>query len=83
VDAIYNQGIILWNTGNIPDARVKFEEAIRADATFAPAHYQLGMAQLNEGQIAEAVASFETYLKLAPQGEHAAQATQMVAQLKK
>ena len=47
----------------------------------APLH-QLGMAQLNEGQIPEAIVSFETYLKLAPQGEFAAQATAMVAQLK-
>lgn len=82
-DAIYNQGVILWNTGNIKEARAKFEEALRLNPEFAPAHFQLGMAQLNEGQIQEAVASFETYLKLAPQGEFAAQATAMVAQLKK
>lgn len=82
VDAIYNQGIILWNGGNTKEARAKFEEAIRTNAEFAPAHFQLGMAQLNEGQIPEAVASFETYLKLAPQGEFAAQASAMVAQLK-
>jgi tetratricopeptide (TPR) repeat protein len=82
VDAIYNQGIILWNGGNTKEARARFEEAIRLDPSFAPAHFQLGMAQLNEGQIPEAVASFETYLKLAPEGEFAAQATQMVAQLK-
>lgn len=82
VDAIYNQGIILWNAGNTKEARARFEEAIRLDPAFAPAHFQLGMAQLNEGQIPEAVVSFETYLKLAPEGEFAAQATQMVAQLK-
>ena len=82
VDAIYNQGIILWNGGSTKEARAKFEEAIRANAEYAPAHFQLGMAQLNEGQIPEAVASFETYLKLAPQGEFAAQASAMVAQLK-
>ncbi len=82
VDAVYNQGIILWNGGNTKEARAKFEEAIRVNAEYAPAHFQLGMAQLNEGQIPEAIASFETYLKLAPQGEFAAQATAMVAQLK-
>jgi tetratricopeptide (TPR) repeat protein len=82
-DNIYNQGIILWNQGKIAEARVKFEEAIAADANYADAHYQLGMAQLNEGKLPEAVGSFETYLKLAPSGQFAAQAKAMVAQLKK
>lgn len=82
VDAIYNQGVILWNAGNIKEARAKFEEAVGINASYAPAHYQLGMAQLNEGQIPEAIQSFETYLKLAPEGEFAAQAKALVAQLK-
>ena len=30
-DAIYNQGIILWNQGKIAEAKVKFEEAIKAN----------------------------------------------------
>ena len=47
-DSIYNQGIILWNQGKIAEAKVKFEEAIAANANYADAHYQLGMAQLNE-----------------------------------
>lgn len=82
-DAVYNQGIILWNQGKIAEAKEKFQEAIAANATFADAHYQLGMAQLNEGQLTEAVTSFETYLKLAPTGSFAEQAKGMVAQLKK
>ena len=41
------------------------------------------MALLNEGKMPEAVASFETYLKLAPTGQFATQAKAMVAQLKK
>lgn len=82
-DSIYNQGIILWNQGKIAEAKVKFEETIAANANHADAHYQLGMAQLNEGKLPEAVGSFETYLKLAPSGQFAAQAKAMVAQLKK
>ena len=80
---VYNRGIILWNAGKIAEARVKFEEAIGLAQNHAPSHFQLGMARLNEGQTAAAVASFETYLKLAPQGEYAAQAAQKVALLKK
>jgi len=49
----------------------------------AEAHYQLGMALLNEGKLTEAVTSFETYVKLAPDGQYAAQAKGMIAQLKK
>lgn len=82
-DAIYNQGIILWNQGKIPEAKVKFEEALKANPNHAESHYQLGMALLNEGKTAEAVGSFETYLKLAPTGQFAEQARQLVAQLKK
>jgi len=82
-DAVFNQGIILWNQGKIAEAKTKFEEAIAANANLADAHYQLGMALLNEGKLAEAVSSFETYVKLAPDGQYAAQAKGMIAQLKK
>ncbi|MCC7034399.1 MAG: tetratricopeptide repeat protein [Acidobacteria bacterium] len=82
-DAIYNQGIILWNQGKIAEAKAKFEETIKADAKYADAHYQMGMALLNEGKLPEAVSSFEAYLALAPDGQFAAQAKAMVAQLKK
>jgi tetratricopeptide (TPR) repeat protein len=82
-DAVFNQGIILWNQGKIAEAKVKFEEAIKANANLADAHYQLGMALLNEGKLTEAVASFETYVKLAPDGQYATQAKGMIAQLKK
>jgi Tfp pilus assembly protein PilF len=82
-DAIFNQGIILWNQGKIAEAKVKFEETIKMNATHADAHYQLGMAMLNEGKLAEAVTEFETYVKLAPDGQYATQAKGMIAQLKK
>lgn len=82
-DAVFNQGIILWNQGKIAEAKVKFEETLKADANHAEANYQLGMALLNEGKLAEAVASFETYVKLSPTGANAATAKSMIAQLKK
>ena len=82
-DAVFNQGIILWNQGKIPEAKAKFEEALKMDANHPEANYQLGMALLNEGKLADAVTSFETYLKLAPNGSNAATAKAMIAQLKK
>ncbi len=81
-DAIYNQGIILWNAGKIADAKVKFEEAVKADPAHADSRFQLGMALLNEGKIPDAVASFEAYMKMAPTGQFAAQAKAMLSQLK-
>jgi tetratricopeptide (TPR) repeat protein len=82
-DATFNQGIILWNQGKIAEAKAKFEETIKMNASHADAHYQLGMALLNEGKLAEAVGAFEAYLKLAPDGQYAATAKSMIAQLKK
>jgi tetratricopeptide (TPR) repeat protein len=82
-DAIYNQGIILWNQGQIAAAKEKFAEVIKADPNMADAHFQLGMALLNEGQVPDAVGAFESYLKLAPTGQFATQAKAMVEQLKK
>ena len=82
-DAIYNQGIILWNQGKIPEAKEKFEEALKVNPNHAEAHFQLGMAQLNGGDIPGAIAAFEKYLQLAPSGQFAAQAKGMLAQLKK
>jgi tetratricopeptide (TPR) repeat protein len=82
-DAIYNQGIILWNQGKIPEAKAKFEEALTANPNHAESNFQFGMALLNEGNLAGAIESFEKYLQLAPDGQYAAQAKGMLAQLKK
>ena len=82
-DAVYNQGIILWNQGKIPEAKAKFEEALKANPNHPESHFQLGMALLNEGKVPEAIGSFEKYLSLAPDGQYAAQAKAMLAQLKK
>jgi tetratricopeptide (TPR) repeat protein len=82
-DALFNQGVILWNGGKVADAKKSFEGAIAANPNHAEAHYQLGMALVNEGNLAGAANEFETYLKLAPNGQNAATAKSLVAQLKK
>jgi tetratricopeptide (TPR) repeat protein len=83
VNAMYNQGVILWNAGKIPEAKKQFEAVLKADPNHAESHYQLGMALVNEGNLAGAATEFETYLKLAPDGPNAATAKSLVAQLKK
>lgn len=81
-DAIYNQGIILWNAGKMAEAKVKFEDATKADPNHSDARFQLGMALLNEGKLPEAIASFEQYVQMAPTGKFADQAKGMLKQLK-
>ncbi len=81
-DALYNQGVILFNQGKIPEAKPLFESALQADPNHAEAHYMLGMS-LAGTDPSKAVAEFETYLKLAPQGRNAALAKQFVDALKK
>ena len=82
-DALFNQGVILWNGGKIAEAKNMFESAIKANPNHSDAHYQLRMALVNEGNLAAAAGAFETYLKLAPEGANAATAKALVAQLKK
>jgi tetratricopeptide (TPR) repeat protein len=82
-DALYNQGVILWNAGKIADAKKAFEGAVAAKPEHAEAHYQLGMALVNEGNLNGAATEFETYVKLAPTGPNAATAKSILATIKK
>ena len=66
---VFNQGVILWNAGKIPEAKAQFEQAVKLDPNMAEAHYWLGMAIVNEGKTADAKEHFEAYLKLAPTGQ--------------
>ena len=82
-DALFNQGVILWNGGKVADAKKQFEAAIAANPSHPEAHYQLGMALVNEGNLAGAGTEFETYLRLAPTGSNAATAKGILATIKK
>jgi tetratricopeptide (TPR) repeat protein len=82
-DALFNQGVVLWNGGKVAEAKKAFEGAVAANPSHAEAHYQLGMALVNEGNLPSAATEFEAYLKLAPEGPNAATAKSLVAQLKK
>jgi tetratricopeptide (TPR) repeat protein len=81
--AVYNQGVTLWNAQKFAEAKAQFEKAVAIDPNMAEAWYQLGMANLNTGDMNGAVAAFEGYLKAAPNGPKAAEAKTIIAQLKK
>ena len=72
-EALYNQGVTLFNGAKFAEAKTAFESATKADPTHALAHYQLGMTALNLGDFNLAVSSLETYLKLDPNGPKAAE----------
>ena len=79
--AVFDQGLIAWNAGRVDDARGLFEQTLEMDPSHGEAHYWLGMANLNAGQLAEAVASWRTYVEREPDGRFAAQANGLIAQL--
>jgi len=81
--ALYNQGVILWNQSKYAEAKEKFAAAVSADATYADAHYRLGMANLNLGDMPGAATAFEGYLKAAPTGEYAEQVKGILTSIKK
>lgn len=83
VEAEYNQGVILWNAGKIPEAAAHFQQAILLKPDHADAHYQLGMAYVNQNKMAEAIPMFEKYLELAPDGQFAPTAKGILASIKK
>jgi tetratricopeptide (TPR) repeat protein len=82
-DSLFNQGVTLWNAGKIEEAKKQFQAAVAANPNHAEAHYQLGMALVNEGNLAGAAAEWDTYLKLSPTGPHAAEVNAMLPALKK
>ena len=57
-----------------PRRRSSSKARSQPNPNHAEAHYQLGMALVNEGNLAGAATEFETYLKLAPSGPNAATA---------
>jgi tetratricopeptide (TPR) repeat protein len=72
-EALYNQGVALFNGAKFVEAKAAFEGATKADPKLALAHYQLGMTALNLGDFNLAVSSLETYLQLEPNGAKAAE----------
>jgi Flp pilus assembly protein TadD len=69
--AYVNQGIILWNQSKTAEAKAQFEKAAQLDPKNADAHYWLGMALVNEGNMADAGKHMKEYLSLAPTGQYA------------
>jgi Tfp pilus assembly protein PilF len=81
-DALYNQGVILWNQQKAPEAQAALEKAVAADPKMADAQYLLGMVLINQGKMAEAKKPFLEYMKLEPKGAHAVEVKAMLDVIK-
>lgn len=73
-DASYNRGVVQWNANKFAEAKDQFTSAIKANPDHAESHFMLGKVLINLGQLPEAAAEFETYLKLSPSGPNAKEA---------
>ncbi|HEX2223841.1 MAG TPA: tetratricopeptide repeat protein [Thermoanaerobaculia bacterium] len=79
--ALYNQGVTLFNAGNPGEAKVALESALSADAKFAKAHYLLGLILAGENKPKEAKAHLQKFIEMAPNDPEASTAKEMIASL--
>jgi len=61
------RGINLQNQGANQEARAAFEEALKLDPTNGPAHYSLGLLELNSGNVSAALEQARRGVAAAPQ----------------
>jgi len=66
LQSLFREGAEQMHAGDAAAAEVAFRKATELDPSFAPAHLDLGLAQLKEGKLVEAIASIEKSLKLDP-----------------
>jgi tetratricopeptide (TPR) repeat protein len=79
---LFNEAAKLINSGNDGEAEKLLKQAVEADASFAQAHYELGMIYVRAGKSADAKAALQKYLELDPSGRDAATAKEMLGYLK-
>lgn len=79
---LYNEAVSRINAGDDTGAASLLEQALKIDERFAAAQYQYGLILFRRGEIPNAVTRLETYLKLAPSGEFAADAKDLLKALK-
>jgi tetratricopeptide (TPR) repeat protein len=85
----YNRAVIAFNAADYKKAEELLSAAVKADPNHAEAHFlrgnvlvQLGASSGDLTKFSEAVAEFETYLKLAPNGPNADKAKKSFEELK-
>ena len=82
----YYLGKIALETGagdGVERALAHLADSIKADASYAPAHRELGLAYYRKGDRPNAIGSLERYLALDPKAEDTKQIEATVAELKR
>jgi tetratricopeptide (TPR) repeat protein len=80
-DELYKKGSDLFLAGNFAAAEASFKQALARNRGFAPAHRGLGFVYQRTGETAKALASYRTYLRLAPRAADAAAIKKRIEQL--
>lgn len=80
--SLFNDAAKLINSGKDSEAQPLLEQAIAADAKFAPAYYELGMLQVRMGKNAEAKVNLQKYLDIDPNAKDASTAREMLKYVK-
>ena len=78
-EALFNLGVLHLERGEAPSAMAYFQLALNRDETCALAHFTMGEAALMLGDWRDALASWKSYLQLAPGGPVADQARARIA----
>jgi tetratricopeptide (TPR) repeat protein len=66
MQSLFREGAQQMHAGNAGAAEAAFRKATELDPAFAPAHLDLGLAQLKQGKLPEAIASIRKSLELDP-----------------
>jgi tetratricopeptide (TPR) repeat protein len=87
----FNYGAVMYNQGKMDEAVGAFQKAVQVDPNYAEGQFMLGQALMGKldmdpktGKIIPApgtVEALQAYLKLEPEGKHAAQAQSMLQTL--
>lgn len=80
--AQFQMGYVAFNSGKYDEAAEAFKKAETLDPSFAETYYFLGTIALSQNKLEECVSRFEKYLALAPTGQNAATAQQLLAACK-
>jgi len=64
--AYYNLGVVLGQTGRVPEAISCYEEAVRIKPDYAQAHYNLGTSLLRVGRLGDAMVHWGEAARLRP-----------------
>jgi tetratricopeptide (TPR) repeat protein len=77
-----DMAIVQFYTGDTAGAIATAEAIVKADPTFAPVHFNMGVFYDVSGDTARAISEYEAYIKLAPKGDLVSEANTRISGLK-